>query len=68
MKLQFDLLGAEAQGETRHPTVVLKELNITYERYEGCPVADCIFLHGAKAPDDNFPAYIRIVKESTDKG
>lgn len=68
MKLQFDLLGAGEHGENRHPSIVLKELNITYERYEGCPVADCIFLHGAKVPDGNLPAYIRIIKESTEKG
>lgn len=68
MKLQFDLIGAELHGENRHPAVVLKELNITYGRYEGMPIADCIFLHDAKVPDEKLPPYIRVIKESTDKG
>lgn len=64
MKLRYDLLGAGVNGENRHPAEVLKELNISYQRYEGCPVADCIFLHNAQLTDDHLPPWITVCKRN----
>jgi len=61
MKLRYDLNGASQYGENRHPAEVLKSLRISYRQYEGVPVADCIFLHGALLTVDYLPPYIEVV-------
>lgn len=61
MKLRYDLIGASQHGELRHPAEVLKSLRISYRQYEGAPIADCIFLHGAMLTVDYLPPFIEVV-------
>ena len=66
IKLIYWLIGAYEENEMRHPSIVLKELGISYKEYIGQPIADQIQLFGCSNVPDKLPPYIEVFLNEDD--
>ena len=56
--LRYDLRIAEDAGEERHPSEVIKELGGKELAFDGCPIADCVFILAQFGIAPTLPEYI----------
>jgi hypothetical protein len=61
--LRYCLIGATKAGVCEHPQAEVARLGITFEEYEGIPIADIIILRGCMNVPEVLPPYIREIKE-----
>jgi hypothetical protein len=61
--LRYCLIGALKAGVCEHPQIDVTRLGITFEEYEGIPIADIIILRGCTNVPEVLPPYIREIKE-----
>lgn len=44
MVIRYDLIAAHEAGVISHPQTFIKDAGFTVKQFEGCPIADCIFM------------------------
>ena len=59
--IQYSLIGADDAGESRHPTLVVSALGITYERYESQLIADQYMFYRCANVPEKLPEFLSLI-------